>query len=451
MQAELTTLQPEQPLFLDAAILARIQKDYLEKAKPEACFEEIRPHYKPGWHFARFNVQAKDRFFPVLIPLEDGHKFKLLTKDEGQKLREAVLNFQKSHLGDSLIGGFHCTLGTDPEVFVLDGNGELLPAFEFLPDKTKVGQGQAFWDGFQAEFTVKPAGCLAYHVDDIRAGLKSLLTAAHKHDKKAKLSIASVTEVPQKILQTGKTEHVILGCDPSKNIYGNSGMNPGDGRDLPVRFAGGHIHLGLDYKSIPNFVEKAVKSMDALLGVACVSLFAAMDSPLRRQYYGLAGEYREPSHGLEYRTLSNGWLCDPAITHFTFDLARESARFGVKNLLRYVDGADPKRVQDIINGCDVKEARKYIEANKAVYTSILKHIYNGLHTTIRYSTDDTNCASEEGFNLLLNGVEYAVKDPSDIAGNWLLNGRQSWAAHSENAGVQWYKKAKELRKAKKPQ
>ena len=41
----------------------------------------------------------------------------------------------------------------------------------------------------------------------------------------------------------------------------------------------------------------------------------------RRKLYGMAGEYRLPAHGIEYRTLSNFWLRSPVLADFVAQMA----------------------------------------------------------------------------------------------------------------------------------
>ena len=74
-----------------------------------------------------------------------------------------------------------------------------------------------------------------------------------------------------------------------------------------VRFAGGHLHLGVTPwpESLPKFV--AVRLMDLLLGLPLQTGYGA---GMRLKYYGLPGLYRETPYGLEYRTPNNSWLTE---------------------------------------------------------------------------------------------------------------------------------------------
>jgi hypothetical protein len=410
---------------------------------------ETSKHFRPNAMFLRVSREKARHFESTCIAVDKKASFKSLDGDDAEKLLKKERKWQSSHIVEALTGtAWHNSVGCDPEIFVVDENDVLIPAFDFLPDKTKPKRGNnstAYWDGFQAEFTATPAGCLAYHVDYVREGLKLIHDAAVKYNPKAKLSLASVIEVPDATLKTCKPEHAALGCDPSKNIYGAAGIGIDDGRLLPVRFAGGHIHLGIGATSQEE-TERIIKACDAIIGVACVSLYADLDAPMRRQYYGLAGEYRTPAHGLEYRTLSNACLSHPVINHLVFDTAREAGKFGKARLGRLLEGSEEDRVQDIINNCDVKAARKYLKANEVIYTKLLEQCYR---RTV--AEEPSKMAGEQGYLTFLNGIDYAVKDPMDIVGNWSLTGK--WTPHSGGSegasGAQWNNAAKKLSSGKK--
>jgi hypothetical protein len=76
------------------------------------------------------------------------------------------------------------------------------------------------------------------------------------------------------------------------------------------RFAGGHVHLGLDRPAgMPDFVVAAFA--DLFLGLPSVSLD---QQGQRRQLYGQAGRFRPTEWGIEYRTLSNFWIWDEMLS-----------------------------------------------------------------------------------------------------------------------------------------
>lgn len=334
-------------------------------------------------------------------------------------------DYVMKNLPNELSHGFQ--IGSDPEIFVEDKEtGKIVPAFDFLPEKKKPllhNGGTAYWDGFQAEFTTIPQGCLAYLTDRTFEGLEALFQAALKHNKNVKLSHKSTVEVSKEALESAKDEHVEFGCMPSFNAYGLHGLNI-PGRECPVRSAGGHLHFGLGKMEHEDAIP-IVKALDAILGVCCVSLFASFDDPRRREMYGLAGEYRLPPHGLEYRTLSNAWLIHPLLTHIVFDLARKVIMFSKRGLMKHWEV--PERVTiDTIQNCDVATARTIMEKNKDLLLKIM---------AVAYRSEDS---ANEVFKIFMNGLESVIMHPNEVAKNWLLTGSGatggSWLGHSNSPG-----------------
>jgi hypothetical protein len=311
------------------------------------------------------------------------------------------------------------TSGSDPEIFVVDEQGEIIPAWTFLPDKKANSPtdeyGKVFWDGFQAEFTTRSTACLSWVVDSMHYGLKTVLTKARAVNPNAKLSISNVLPVNEDTLLNGKDEHVTFGCLPSLNAYNKKGIKIENARAIPFRFAGGHIHLGATYKDI----IETVKMLDAVVGIFAVGAFANIDTPIRRKFYGLAGEYRRPVHGLEWRTLSNAWLCHPAITMCIFDMARYAASLGKNNSRRFIIDDSEDRIQKIINECDVVGARKIINKNAELYRLMARNRYS-------YSS-----AGDITLAIANNGVD-SLLDHKDIVGNWNLD--KVWTTHCDGAG-----------------
>lgn len=345
--------------------------------------------------------------------------------EQAKKMVEAYQQYQLKNLGRFL--SYPGTVGTDPEIFCEDETGKIIPAFEFLPAKDKADETDTgntlYWDGFQAEFTVNAGGCLAYMADSIQFGLKGIFKALKKYNPKAKLSNKTVIDVDLETLKNTKPEHVAFGCMPSLNVYGMKGRDvPGD--QTTVRPAGGHLHFGIltDYNGVKygeKDYENMVKALDAILGVACVSMFAKFDDPRRRQLYGLAGEYRRPTHGLEYRTLSNAWLCHPVITNIVFDLGRNALMFGVNGFLNLWDATQEETIR-VINECDVEGARNILKRNKDILFQIIN---------VKYANKATAAFI---YQVILEGMENVIKDPTDIVGNWDIE--RTWTTHCNGKG-----------------
>ena len=264
-------------------------------------------------------------------------------------------------------------LGSDPEIFVLRGNGELFYAFEFLDpekkDKTEDGNS-VYPDGFQAEFTVTPSPFAIDTVKSIRLGLAKLIELARKKDAKARLSSDTVVPVDLKVMQTLPLEFCEFGCMPSYNIYQIAGMG-GSGPDTPWRFGGGHIHIGdedLVQKTDADYY-KVVRNLDAILGMVGVSLAENLDNPIRRRYYGLPGEHRRPPHGLEYRVLSNFWIFSPTLAIIILQLARNVVTF-TKVDDHVAWKAEEEEITEAIITGNVDLARKILSRNKNILDNL---------------------------------------------------------------------------------
>src|SRR5256885_770648 len=113
------------------------------------------------------------------------------------------------------------TFGTDPEVFVRDGKGQIIPAYTFLPGKEKAIRinyrysASIYNDGFQAELRADPSGCIAYVVDAVAKGLKGIWEKSNENT----LVLDNAPIIPIDTLRKAPEESVIFGCDPSMNAY----------------------------------------------------------------------------------------------------------------------------------------------------------------------------------------------------------------------------------------
>ena len=261
-------------------------------------------------------------------------------------------------------------VGADPEIFVERKDTSLFNAFEFLPNKheplkTEAGQN-VYWDGFQAEFTVAPSNNVNDVVESVRLGLKAAIKAARKKERGVRLSAQTVVDVSLEEIAGLSEEYVMFGCMPSFNAYDITGLGL-DGSKVNVRFAGGHIHFGTGPQT-DEWTLNTVKTLDAILGVACVSLFENFDNPVRRQYYGLCGEYRLPPHGLEYRALSDAWVFHPKTAAAILEFARRTVAYANSGKNKWE--ATEKEVIETILRCDVGKAREILTRNKACLKAI---------------------------------------------------------------------------------
>lgn len=365
------------------------------------------------------------------------YKLKLLTADDRDKmLKEWKVVYSKN------LGAFGrrltCTLGTDPEIFVVDKDNQIIPAWTYLPAKEAPARynynaqvGTVYWDGFQAEFTTSGQHtCFSWVSDSVQAGLRTIHEAAQKVG--GKLSIRSVIPVNPDFLQDQKPEHVQFGCAPSYNAYGLKG-NIQDGRNVPYRFAGGHLHFGIGHLSRAEgareaAIQKYVKALDKVLGVASVAFLGELDSPIRRAFYGQPGEYRMPSHGFEYRTLSNAWMSHPLAMNMVFDLGRAVCGLAEDGLLDGWEVTEEETIR-VITENDVEGARAILDRNKDVFKQVVKVITGAYYTT--------DAQLELAFKTWRNGISAVVADPTDVVGNWDLN--KTWTRHGDGPNKNWGK------------
>lgn len=289
-------------------------------------------------------------------------------------------------------------MGMDPEFFLADDKGQILPAFQVLASKKQ--NPHLFWDGFQAECTVEARLC---HQELAQMLAHSLGRVKHR------IMPTPVWRVPQALLQSADEEHVRLGCDPSYNVYNMHGKHVENGRDLLWRFAGGHVHFEMAQNwKLPPRVKSCIRALDALLAVACVCFAQGVDQPIRRKYYGLPGEFRLPPHGVEYRTLSNFWLYHPMAYHLVFDLARFAFNVGKGGLRCYV--GDPDLVVDIVQFGDVRAARDLAKTNAGLYDEFLKRYPIQARLKFWESIERGFLKTIPNYGKDINGVWAGVRD-----------------------------------------
>lgn len=325
------------------------------------------------------------------------------------------------------LDGLH---GSDPEIFAVRKSGEIIPAWEYLPGKKKplaFPDGTAYYDGFQAEFTVDPCGCHGFLTDRVREGLRAVWEAAKMVDPDATLSIASALPVGRDTLMTTDPDHVALGCSPSRNAYGEGKLSVADPYELQWRFAGSHLHYGYDGITEQNVIP-TVQMLDAVAGVMNVAMGGEFGCRERRRWYGHAGEFRFhlrnpniPYHltgyynlntnRLEWRVPDTTILSHPVTYNFFIDISRQVMKMGVLGF-GFLWQATEEETRTAINEYDVVLARKILERNRRMVNTIIQRVYgkNSSEPLVTYA-----------WRLLNGGLGEVVKDPTDVVRNWSLD------------------------------
>jgi hypothetical protein len=143
--------------------------------------------------------------------------------------------------------------------------------------------------------------------------------------------------------------------------------------------------------------QSTIKFLDLFAGIIGVLLNPCPGEKYRREIYGKAGSFRYTYYGLEYRTLSNFWMCDKALISLILGTARLGLNLngmrlkGDKTHKLYKHGKkawiwitkNKERLQDVINTNDWNRAKKIFD--KVLYP-IFKCGWNDA-THIPLSTD----------------------------------------------------------------
>lgn len=224
------------------------------------------------------------------------------------------------------------TVGADPEVFIAKNN-MFVSAHDKLPgtkqDPYPVQKGAVQVDGMAAEYNIEPASTEEEFLQNLEAVQKQLLEMLPEY---------SFIEAPsvmfdEDFLKDIPYEALVLGCEPDFNAYSGH-TNPRPLGILPMRTAGGHVHIG-GFESDNPFESfhyasmcKLIQLMDEEVGI--YSILWDMDDR-RREMYGKAGAFRPKTYGVEYRSMSNMWTFNKNLQKFVY-------RNTIKAVLRFLEG-----------------------------------------------------------------------------------------------------------------
>ena len=143
-----------------------------------------------------------------------------------------------------------------------------------------------------------------------------------------------------------------FGCSPDINVYEeNQHSYRGDASNIFYRFAGGHIHIGVEEK-IENKLD-LLKKIEARAGLLINSFADSKAEKLRRNYYGRAGTCRVKSYGIEWRTPSAAILKE-VNSQINFNNLLNILDLQIKGKIKPLDLKD-EEVQQIINSGEVVE------------------------------------------------------------------------------------------------
>lgn len=207
--------------------------------------------------------------------------------------------------------------GCDPELFVMNGDGEFVCAEGLIPgtkeEPFKVERGAVQVDGMAAEFNIDPVTNFKdwdSSIVDVMKQLEGMLPSGH-----SLVAVPSVT-FSEEVWKASPSKAKMLGCSPDFNAWTGKVNPPPHDPDNPyLRTASGHIHVGwtddADTTELQHIMtcRDFVQQLDYYLGAW--SLTKDNDAT-RRRLYGNAGACRFKPYGVEYRVLSNFWLTSKA-------------------------------------------------------------------------------------------------------------------------------------------
>lgn len=255
--------------------------------------------------------------------------------------------------------------GCDPELFA-ERDGRVIGSEKVIPidgllsrnTGTKVVQ-----DGVQIELNPTARNSVARLGQEISLGFHLIHRQLARH-KGVKLNWSRFLEVSREELMSLRKENQQLGCQPSKNVYGDNPMTC-DVETYPKRGAGGHLHFGLP-EGLKRKRQHLVPLFDIFVGNTFVMLDRDPGMAERRENYGRAGEYRDenqpdpvtnavkPHHGLEYRTLSSVWLRNYTLM---------SLAFGLADIALSVIAQGGKPEEELIESVNIDNVIKAIDTN----------------------------------------------------------------------------------------
>lgn len=328
-------------------------------------------------------------------------------------------------------------MGCDPEFF-FTSKGEVIGAEKvFKKDGLQVTAGSKFIiDGVQAELNPRPNHCRANLANEIVLCFQGLEHELRTNHKGVKADFSRTVEITEANLNELDEQSRKFGCAPSQSIdkkkaaFNIAGIDPATYR---VRAAGGHIHIGdlqgnkdlskVKYsqegmlRALTTDHEKTVTMLDIICGNTSVLLDRNVGNIERRKVYGRAGEFRLPSHGLEYRTLSNYWLGSYPLMSFAFGMVRLAVQLiaDEKNHKLFYDTftsrVDMEAVHEAINNNDWDLAVDNFHAIEDLICQVAS-------PTSRYPLNAKNMKEFKHFvnTAYVEGMEYWFKE--DPVSHW---------------------------------
>ena len=257
------------------------------------------------------------------------------------------------------------SFGSDPEFFIRDNKtNEIVSAEDFIPgdksfptDLTDKGHNMQH-DNVMVEICIPPVKNVDEFIKEIEFTVGKVNEYLATKDKNLVVVIQSSATLDSKYL---KTENALtVGCSVDYNAWLKEENPKVDVVSTNDRWAGGHIHIGLqdnsdDEMNYVEMIENVVKAFDMFLGLPFVVLDPNDD---RKHVYGCAGRFRFTPYGFEYRTLSNYWLSSNKLMKYVFEQMKQAISFiNAGNKI-------PDEVKEIIDSVNKEKAIEFCQKYK---------------------------------------------------------------------------------------
>lgn len=272
------------------------------------------------------------------------------------------------------------SFGTDPEFILKDACGRPRSAIGVVPGTRSRrmcrGGCEFFYDNVLAECAVPPSTTREEAVGNVGAALSMYAEIVSP----LAMTTDACGDFPASELRHRDARS--SGCEGECCAYSmrmvpdarvKSAMGLGG-----FRTAGGHVHIGTAMGSSHEDSVMLVRMLDLVLGLASIVMDSSEGASDRRRLYGSAGRYRQPAHGVEYRTMGNFWLASPRLVGLVFDICEACVGMcgrGVHREFWRVDrerldsddfwnsGGDPAECHECV-GYDVGLVRSLFEMEK---------------------------------------------------------------------------------------
>lgn len=239
------------------------------------------------------------------------------------------------------------TFGADPEFVVVErATNSAVSAHTWFPPKSDPvrmgGQGLIYRDGFMVELNPAPSTCRALMINCTKRLFK---VASDRLPPTHILAARSAVLVDPIVLRDAPPDVSRFGCEPARNAYAGHDVLPDLDPNHPFRYAGGHLHTGINERWIHDTASRDlfVKMVDRWAGIPLACMLGGRVEYLRRRYYGRAGEMRFQNYesrgvGIEWRVPGSNLWNHTATVSLALGIMRDIA----ENFEAYARQWDPR-------------------------------------------------------------------------------------------------------------